>query len=303
MKLLSRSLEILHLPRELNRAGAHTRIVALSATPGADVPSVKQVLQNLFISKIELRHEESEDIVPYTHHRNVDKIVVPLDEDLVNVRNKLLSVQVLYLRGLSWIAPLSVRLNRKSMSRSWLPLMLWGKVTTLRATPSSLSSTQGTNGVRTLLEVFQTMFEDRWKPLELKVEFLWGLLKEHGHIMLSGLCITICWMEGWPFHSRNGPKASSLQTLALSAFGPISLSLESLLLWSLIKLERLIEYYRWRPTLPQSWNSTMAWSCSQLKACAVSTTFSRRRTQTTRDVTSASWMSLADFLPGETFWK
>ena len=52
------------------------------------------MLQNLFISKIELRHEESEDIVPYTHHRNVDKIVVPLDEDLVNVRNKLLSVQV-----------------------------------------------------------------------------------------------------------------------------------------------------------------------------------------------------------------
>ena len=174
-KLLSCSLEILYLPRELNRAGAHTRIVALSATPGADVPSVKQVLQNLFISKIELRHEESEDIVPYTHHRNVDKIVVPLDEDLVSVRNKLLSVQVLYLRGLSWIATLSVLLNRKSMSRSWLQLMLWGKVTTHRATPSLLSSTQGTNGVRTLLEVFQTMFEDRWNPLKIiEVECLCG---------------------------------------------------------------------------------------------------------------------------------
>ena len=80
--------------RELNRAGALTRIVALSATPGTDVPSVKQVLQNLFISKIELRHEESDDIVPFTHHRNIDKIVVPLDEDLVKVRDKLLSVQV-----------------------------------------------------------------------------------------------------------------------------------------------------------------------------------------------------------------
>ena len=58
------------------------------------MPSVKQVLQNLFISKIELRHEESEDIVPFTHHRNIDKIVVPLDEDLVKVRDKLLLVQV-----------------------------------------------------------------------------------------------------------------------------------------------------------------------------------------------------------------
>ena len=80
--------------RELNRAEAKTRIVALSATPGADVPSVKQVLQNLFISKIELRHEESEDIVPFTHYRNIDKIVVPLDDDLVKVRDKLLLVQV-----------------------------------------------------------------------------------------------------------------------------------------------------------------------------------------------------------------
>ena len=58
------------------------------------MPSVKQVLQNLFISKIELRHEESEDIIPFTHHRNIDKIVVPLNDDLVKVRDKLLSVQV-----------------------------------------------------------------------------------------------------------------------------------------------------------------------------------------------------------------
>ena len=58
------------------------------------MPSVKQVLQNLFISKIELRHEESEDIVPFPPHRNIDKIVVPLDDDLVKVRDKLLLVQV-----------------------------------------------------------------------------------------------------------------------------------------------------------------------------------------------------------------
>ena len=93
----------LNLPRELNRAGALTRIVALSATPGADVPSVKQVLQNLFISKIELRHEESEDIVPFTHHRNINKIVVKLDDDLVKVRDKLLSVQVSLSKALLFV--------------------------------------------------------------------------------------------------------------------------------------------------------------------------------------------------------
>ena len=38
--------------RELDRAGANTRILALSATPGTDIPSVQAVLRNLFISRI-----------------------------------------------------------------------------------------------------------------------------------------------------------------------------------------------------------------------------------------------------------
>ncbi len=52
---------------------AVVRIVALSATPGNDIAAVRGVLQNLFISHIELRHEESPDIVPYTNERRVDK--------------------------------------------------------------------------------------------------------------------------------------------------------------------------------------------------------------------------------------
>ena len=55
--------------RELFRSESVVRIVALSATPGNDLPAVKAVLQNLFISHIELRHEESPDILPYTNAR------------------------------------------------------------------------------------------------------------------------------------------------------------------------------------------------------------------------------------------
>ena len=40
--------------RELVSAGAQTRIVALSATPGSDIQSVKKIIQNLCISHIEL---------------------------------------------------------------------------------------------------------------------------------------------------------------------------------------------------------------------------------------------------------
>ena len=42
-------------------------MLALSATPGTDIQAVRAMLQNLKISKIELRNEESPDIVKYTH--------------------------------------------------------------------------------------------------------------------------------------------------------------------------------------------------------------------------------------------
>ena len=87
--------------RELNRAKAMTRIVALSATPGTDIPNVKAMLQNLFISHIELRHEESPDIVPYTHTRVVDKIVVPMDRNILDIKEKLLGVMEIYTKRLS----------------------------------------------------------------------------------------------------------------------------------------------------------------------------------------------------------
>ena len=53
--------------KELIRSKATFRVLALSATPGSDVNAVRLAIQNLNISHIELRHEESPDIVPYTH--------------------------------------------------------------------------------------------------------------------------------------------------------------------------------------------------------------------------------------------
>ena len=87
--------------RELNRAKAITRIVALSATPGTDIPNVKSMLQNLFISHIELRHEESPDILPYTHSRVVDKVVIPMDSSIKDIKEKLLGVMEIYVKRLS----------------------------------------------------------------------------------------------------------------------------------------------------------------------------------------------------------
>ena len=89
--------------RELVRAESQTRIVALSATPGSDIPSVRTVLQNLCIAHIELRNEESPDILPYTHKRIVDKIVVPMDQDINSIKQKFLGVLEIYTKKLAMV--------------------------------------------------------------------------------------------------------------------------------------------------------------------------------------------------------
>ena len=77
---------------------ADFRVLALSATPGTDVNAVKAVISNLIISKIELRHEESPDIVPYTHQRTIEKVVVPLGKELEMIRDKYNAVLEVFVR-------------------------------------------------------------------------------------------------------------------------------------------------------------------------------------------------------------
>jgi Fanconi anemia group M protein len=56
------------------------------------VQAVQQVIANLMISHIELRTEESADIKPYSHERKVEKIVVPLGDELTSVKKKYVKV-------------------------------------------------------------------------------------------------------------------------------------------------------------------------------------------------------------------
>ena len=91
----------LQIVKDVMRGGAQTRIIALSATPGVDIPSVKLMIQNLCISHIELRDEMSPDITPYTHEKQVKKIIVNMDDEMLTVRRKLLFVLEIYTKKLS----------------------------------------------------------------------------------------------------------------------------------------------------------------------------------------------------------
>ncbi|KAK6181427.1 hypothetical protein SNE40_009275 [Patella caerulea] len=87
--------------RELAKYTTNFRVLALSATPGSDIKAVQQVLTNLLISHIEIRTEECRDIKPYTHERKVDKIVVPLGEELTKVKTKYIQVMDSVIRRLN----------------------------------------------------------------------------------------------------------------------------------------------------------------------------------------------------------
>ena len=54
--------------------------------------AVQQVVTNLQIGHIELRSEDSFDIQRYVHERRVEKIVVPLEGDILEIKNNFLSV-------------------------------------------------------------------------------------------------------------------------------------------------------------------------------------------------------------------
>ncbi|KAI3650012.1 hypothetical protein MP228_005644 [Amoeboaphelidium protococcarum] len=63
------------------------RILALSATPGSLVDSVQVIVNNCKIHQIEIRTEESKDIVQYIYNKRKDVVVVKLSPDICKVRD------------------------------------------------------------------------------------------------------------------------------------------------------------------------------------------------------------------------
>ncbi|XP_008566929.1 PREDICTED: Fanconi anemia group M protein isoform X2 [Galeopterus variegatus] len=54
--------------------------------------AVQQVITNLLIGQIELRSEDSLDILPYSHERQVEKLVVPLGEELTAIQKTYIQI-------------------------------------------------------------------------------------------------------------------------------------------------------------------------------------------------------------------
>lgn len=66
----------------LRRFNQSFRVLALTATPGADVESVQKVIDGLDISRVEIRTENSMDICSYVHQRKIEKHVFQNSDEM-----------------------------------------------------------------------------------------------------------------------------------------------------------------------------------------------------------------------------
>ncbi|KAL6711955.1 3'-5' DNA helicase [Coniothyrium glycines] len=66
----------------LRRFNESFRVLALTATPGADVEAVQKVIDGLDISKVEIRTENSMDICQYVHSRTIAKQVFNISDEM-----------------------------------------------------------------------------------------------------------------------------------------------------------------------------------------------------------------------------
>ncbi|KAG0261460.1 hypothetical protein DFQ27_002939 [Actinomortierella ambigua] len=87
--------------RYLTPVNPDVRILALTATPGSDIKTVQQVINNLNIASIELRTEDSMDLRPYVFQRVVQEIVVPPGRTLSEIRDEFKGMTKQYLEKLS----------------------------------------------------------------------------------------------------------------------------------------------------------------------------------------------------------
>jgi ATP-dependent DNA helicase MPH1 len=70
----------------LRRFNKSFRVLALTATPGATVEAVQEVVDGLEISKVEIRTEESIDIQQYVHRRNIDQVLLDPSDEMIMVK-------------------------------------------------------------------------------------------------------------------------------------------------------------------------------------------------------------------------
>ena len=86
--------------RDIAAATKHFRVLALSATPGSDNTSIKEVIANLLVANLETRSEDDEELKKYRHARLEEVIQCKPTEDTSEVDRLLLDMLTPYAKRL-----------------------------------------------------------------------------------------------------------------------------------------------------------------------------------------------------------
>jgi ERCC4-related helicase len=87
--------------REMLQHHVDFRVLALSATPGSRKDQVQEVISGLLISRIEIRTEESPDLLPYTFRRKKDVITVKMHGTAKLVQDKFYAFMIPMIQRLT----------------------------------------------------------------------------------------------------------------------------------------------------------------------------------------------------------
>ncbi len=77
------------LAQQYEKVAQYPRILALTASPGSDLESIKEICKNLFIEKVEVRTEDDADVKPYIQHLKFNWIKVDFPEEFKKIRKYL----------------------------------------------------------------------------------------------------------------------------------------------------------------------------------------------------------------------
>lgn len=72
---------------QIRKANTSLRVLALTATPGATIDKVQEVIDSLGIARVEIRNLESMDIQPYVFKKHIVTQVFELTEEIVFLRD------------------------------------------------------------------------------------------------------------------------------------------------------------------------------------------------------------------------
>ena len=65
------------------------RIIGLTASPGADKNKIKEIVDNLFIDSLEIRTEDSEDVIKYLQKKENEYLTLELNEEIKKIYNEI----------------------------------------------------------------------------------------------------------------------------------------------------------------------------------------------------------------------